>query len=122
MIDSQIALLRHVQDFFASDLVGLYRWDAVKIADPERRVSIPSTVDYRERRRQMEAREGLGKYIEQARIAFPPWEIVVYSSVERPPLGEVLLRDFNTTEILVSGPLDPLTWAEIGKWIRENDN
>lgn len=118
MIDSQTALLRHAQDFFASDLVGLYRWDRVKIAEPERRAPIPPNAEYRERRRQMEEREGLGKYVEQVRLLFKPWEILVYSSMEKPPLGEVMLRDFDTTEVFVSGPLDPLTWAEIGRWIR----
>lgn len=122
MIDSQTALLRHAQDFFASDLVGLYRWDRVRIGEPERRPGIPPNVDYRERRRQMEERQGLGKYVEQVRLLFKPWEILIYSSMEKPPLGEVLLRDYDSTEIMVSGPLDPLTWAEIGKWIRTNNS
>ncbi len=120
MIRSHSALLRHAQDFFASDLVGLYRWDAVKIADPERRPSIPGNTEYRARRQIMQDREGLGRDIEQVRICFKPWEILIYSSMEKPPLGEVQLRDFDRAQVLVSGPLDPATWAEIAKWIKSH--
>lgn len=120
MIRSQTALLRHAQDFFNSDLVGLYSWDRVQIAQPERMPPIPPNAEFRERRKQMQEREGRGKYLEQVRLLFKPWEILIYSSMERPPLGEVVLRDFDTTEILVSGALDPATWAEIGKWIRSH--
>ena len=118
MIRSHEALLRHAQDFFASDLVGLYRWDHVKIAEPELNAPIPSNADYRDRRKQMEQREGRGKYIEQVRILFKPWELLIYSSMEKPPLGEVMLRDFDTTETVVSGPLDSATWTKIAQRIR----
>jgi len=120
MIRSDAALLRHAQDFFLSDLVGLYSWDAVKIAAPELRPPIPPNIDYRERRKQMEARIGMGKYVEQARICFKPWELLIYSANERPPLGEVALRDFDSSEALVGGPLDAATWAKISNWIRSN--
>jgi len=120
MIRSHSALLRHAQDFFAAELVGLYRWDRVTIAEPERMPAIPSNAEYRDRRRMMEEREGRGKYLEQVRILFKPWEILVYSSMERPPLGEVLLRDFDSTQTLVEGPLDSATWSKIGNWIRSH--
>jgi hypothetical protein len=122
MIRSDAALLRHAQDFFLSDLVGLYSWDGVKIAAPELRPPIPPNVDYRERRKQMEARIGMGKYVEQSRICFKPWELLIYSANERPPLGEVALRDFDRGEVLLSGPLDPVTWRKIGNWIRTNSH
>ena len=119
MIRSDAALLRHAQDFFLSDLVGLYSWGDVKIAPPEERPGIPPNVDYRERRRQMEARAGSGKYYEQVRICFKPWELLIYSSNERPPLGEVTLRDFDSSQVLVDGPLDASTWKLIALRIRE---
>lgn len=120
MIRSHTALLRIAQDFFLSDLVGFYRWPEVKLGEPELRPSVPSTLSYRDRRAAMEAREGRGKYLEQERLIFGPWEILIYSSVERGPLGEVILRDaldIRSPE-LVSGPLDPATWSRIGQFIR----
>lgn len=120
MIHSHTALLRHAQDFFAAYLVGLYRWDQVKISEPERVEASAPNVGFRERRRAMEAREGRGKFVEQVHILFKPWEIVIYSSIERPPLGEVILRDGMGTEPLVSGPLDAVTWAKIGKFIKSD--
>lgn len=119
MIRSSGALLRHAQDFFLSDLVGLYSWGDVKIAPQEERPGIPPNVDYRERRKQMEARAGMGRHIEQARIVFKPWELLIYSSNERPPLGEVALRIFDTGELLIDGPLDATTWKLIALRIRE---
>jgi hypothetical protein len=120
MIRSDSALLRHAQDFFLSDLVGLYSWGDVKIAPPEMRDPIAPNVDYRERRKQMDARSGLGRNIEQARICFKPWELLIYSSSERPPLGEVTLRNFDDGIALVSGPIDATTWNRIGELIRAN--
>lgn len=118
MIRSQIALLRHAQDFFASDLTGLYRWDRVKIAAPELRPVIPPNAPIKERRRLMEEREGKGKYLEQERLHFGPWEILIYSAQERGPIGEVTLRVFDNSREVVTGPLDPSTWAKIGEHIR----
>jgi len=68
----------------------------------------------------MEARAGSGKYYEQVRICFKPWELLIYSSNERPPLGEVSLRDFDNGVLLVSGPVDAATWNKIGERIRES--
>lgn len=121
MIRSESALLRHAQDFFLSDLVGLYSWDVVKIAAPDMRDPIPPNVDYRERRKQMDARSGLGRYIERVRICFKPWELLIYSSAERPPLGEVALRLFEDGSVLVDGPLDASTWKLIALRIREEN-
>ena len=118
MIRSQTMLLRHAQDFFHSDLVGLYRWDQVRIAAPELREAIPPNIDRRDRRRLMEEREGKGKYLEQERLHFGPWEILIYSAQERGPVGHISLRDFETAQELVTGPLDPSTWERIGEYIR----
>lgn len=107
MIRPHAALLRHAQDFFRSDMVGLYSWDHVKIGDLDR---VPS--DKRRERHQ-------GKYFEQARLLFGRWEILMYSSNEKPPLGEVQLRENQVGgEVYVSGPLDAATWGDIAKRIR----
>lgn len=123
MIRSHDALLRHVQDFFLAELVGLYWFgdvERVRIAPPELREAIPPLVDIKERRRLMEQRQGLGRYIEQARIAFAPWELLIYSAMEKPPLGLVVLRDLDDGRECVSGPLDPATWSKIGNWVRSH--
>lgn len=125
MIRSQDALLRHAKEFFLRDMVGLYHWDQVQVAAPEISEPIPSNAPHKERKRLMELREGRGRYLEQARLIFPlpvgtaDWEILIYSSLERPPLGEVMLRDFQRQAVLVDGPLDPSTWLLIGNRIKE---
>ena len=124
MIRSQTALLRHAQDFFLSDLVGYYSFEGTKIAPPELREPIPPEMDYRKRRAEMEKRQGLGKYVEQVRISFKPWELLIYSSMEKPPVGWVALREnrFGADLVeVVSGPLDPATWRQIGEAIRSAD-
>ncbi len=121
MIRTSMALLRHAQDFFRSDLVGIYTWDRdVRIDPPERRSVLAPNLPPAERRKQMEAREGGGKYVEQERLRFGPWEVLLYSAQERGPLGEVTLRQTGGVEIrdLVTGPLDPATWKKIGEFIR----
>lgn len=122
MIRSESALLRHAQDFFLSDLVGLFSWDQVKIAPPELRAVIPPNADRKTRRREMEKREGTGKYLEQVRVQFKPWELLIYSSMERGPLGEVSLRELDSGREVIVGPLDSVTWREIGVWIRTNSH
>lgn len=123
MIRTQMALLRHAQDFFRSDMVGLYTWDRdVRIDPPELRPVLAPNLPFRERRKQMEAREGGGKYLEKERLRFGPWEILIYSSQERGPVGEVTLRRTGGLEVrdLVTGSLDPSTWAKIGEHIRQS--
>lgn len=124
MIRPHDALLRHAQDFFLRDLVGLYVWDQVLVAPPEKAEVIPPNASRLDRRRAMEQREGRGRYLEQARVIFPlpqalaRWEILIYSSMERPPLGEVMLRDYDRGVPVVAGVLDPATWDQIGNWIK----
>lgn len=123
MIRSQTALIRMAQDFFRSDLVGLYHWDHVQLAEPELRPPVSANLNHRDRRTAMEAREGKGKYLEQERLVFRPWEILIYSSAERGPLGELILRGAGSIDspVLVAGPLDPATWSKIGAYIRASD-
>lgn len=123
MIRTQLALLRHAQDFFRSDLVGLYHWDKdVQIDPPEKRPEIPPALSRVDRRKAQEAREGGGRFLEKERLRFGPWEILLYSAQERGPLGEVTLRQTGGVEImdLVTGPIDPATWAKIGEHIRKS--
>lgn len=118
MIHPHAALLRHAQDFFRSDLLGLYSWDQVRIANPELAPPIAPDAPLRDRREAQFRREG--KYLGQARLIFGIWEILIYSPNDRPPLGEVVLRPNEIGgSVLVSGPLDSATWAEIGQKIRK---
>ncbi len=117
MIDQHAALLRHAQDFFRSDLVGLYSWDQVRIANREPAPPISAEMPLRARRDEQFKREG--RYLGQARLIFGDWEILIYAPNERPPLGEVILRPNEIGgPVLVSGPIDSATWAEIGLHIR----
>lgn len=109
MIRSHRALLRHGQEFFLRYLVGVYGWDDVLVDAPE---LMPAA----ERRD-----AGVGKFRERERLVFGPWEILICSSHEKPPLGEVSLRQTEWSgDILVVGPLDPVTWSRIGAHIRSN--
>ena len=118
MIRTQAGLLRIAAAFFRDHMLGLYRWDRVKIDPPELRPAIPPGLSYRDRRSEMERREGKGKYLERERLAFGPWEILIYSAQERGPIGEVTLRNYDTAQEMVTGPLDPSTWGRIGEHIR----
>ena len=119
MIRPHESLLRHAQDFFRSDLLGLYSWDQVRIANPEVAPAIASEASVRTRRDAQYQREG--RYLGQARLIFGPWEILIYSPNEKPPLGEVILRPNEIgRSILVSGPIDAATWEQIGKVIRSS--
>jgi len=118
MIHPHSALLRHAQDFFRSDLLGLYSWDRVQITSPELAPPIAAEASLRDRRAARDRREG--RYLGQARLIFGNWEILIYSPNERPPLGEVVLRPNEIGgAVLVSGPIDAATWAEIGQKIRK---
>jgi len=127
MIHPHDALLRHAKDFFLQQMVGLFVWDQVLVAAPERVEAIAPNVSRIERRRLMQEREGRGRYHEMARMIFPlpktaaRWEILIYSSMEKPPLGEVMLRDYERSLAVVAGPLDPATWVKIGNWIKSNE-
>ena len=117
MIRPHESLLRHAQDFFRSDLLGIYSWDQVRIAAPEKPPTIAAEAPLKARRDEQYRREG--RYVGVARLIFGPWEILIYSPNEKPPLGEVLLRPNEIGgETLVSGPIDAATWAAIGKRIR----
>lgn len=107
MIRSQRALLRHGQEFFLRHLVGVYDWGEVEVKPPE----IMPVAERRD--------AGVGKFREMERLVFGPWEILICSSHEKPPLGEVSLRQTEwSSEIIVVGPLDPVTWSRIASHIR----
>jgi hypothetical protein len=107
MIRSHRALLRHGQEFFLRHMVGVYDWGDVL-------VDAPDLMPAAERRD-----AGVGKFRERERLVFGPWEILISSSHDKPPLGEVSLRQTEwSTGVLVVGPLDPETWSRIATHIR----
>ena len=104
MIRAHRALLRHAQAFFLSDMVGFYDWGDVRVQEPE----LMPAKDRRD--------AGVGKFRERERLVFGPWDVLICSSHDVPPLGEVTLRLEGA--LLVTGPLDPATWSNIGNCIR----
>lgn len=108
MIRSHRALLRQGQAFFLSDMVGVFEWGDVTVAPPE---LMPP---------ELRRDAGVGKFKEMERLVFGQWEILICSSHEKPPLGEVSLRERGFSEgLLIVGPLDPVTWSRIGQYIRD---
>jgi hypothetical protein len=108
MIRSHSALMRMAQDFFARELAGRYAFDNnVKLRDPE-------LVPDKQRREERQ-----GRYRECVWLSFGPWEIGIFSSQEKPPLGELILRgnEIGAADV-VSGPLDPATWSKIASEIK----
>lgn len=108
MIRAHSALMRMAREFFARELVGLYSFDTnVRLRDAE-------MVPDKERREERQ-----GKYRECVWLSFSPWEIGIFSSQEKPPLGQLTLRrDGIDGEVLVDGPLDPAIWDKVASVIR----
>jgi hypothetical protein len=108
MIRAHSALMRMAREFFARELAGLYSFDVnVKLRDPE-------MVPDKERREERQ-----GKYRECVWLSFSPWEIGIFSSQEKPPLGQLVLRRAGIDgETVVNGPLDPLVWDNVAAVIR----
>lgn len=124
MIRPIAALTRQVQQLFHDHLVGLYRWDDAKFAVRERNVNIPPEQWERNRRGRRIRPERLeGRYHAVLQVQFGVWDLSVEGPNERPPLGRIKLSDGHEA---TEGPLDPATWALIGKRITshhmERDN
>lgn len=104
------SLSRHLPIFFDTELRGLYRYDDAQKLPPE---SAPHPEGMSALRR-----PPYGKYRELVEIRFGPYDLSVFSSNERPPLGEVVLI-YADGEI--SGPIDQATWQRLGAFIRNRE-
>lgn len=101
-IRQEAVLIRLAREFFETQLLGIISLGETTIAEASLEKKIPG-------RRQL-PREVL-------EIDFPPYRLVVKSSNEAPPLGEVELEVNGAGT--GKGTLDTATWATLGKIIRE---
>lgn len=113
MIRANAALTRQIQDFFHRHLVGIYRWDDVEFAPPERNEKPVAQRNSRGRMRRAERPEG--KFHAIVRIEFSIWRLTVEGPNEHPPLGWLELDGHGTVE----GPLDSATWDRAGALIKK---
>lgn len=113
MIRPIAALLRQAQDLFQMKLVGIYRWDDVKIAPKEKTEQPKPYRTSRGRIRRDERPEG--RYHASVSIEFGLWGLVIEGPNEHPPLGWIKLDGPD----IVEGPLDPATWTRIGDCIKQ---
>lgn len=108
MIRVHDALIRQAREFFAAYLATAYPWSAVRVMPIEENPEI-------EGRRMTFANNKVpadSRYREMVRLLFNPWELVLVSSNEHPPLGEISLRG-DTMQVIVSGPIAPETWDKV---------
>jgi hypothetical protein len=105
-VNGRASLFRNLQVFFETELCGLYKWGEVAHY-------VPQKAEAEEGKR----KSAYGKYKEIVAIRFGAYDLTVFSPQEDPPLGWIMLN-LATGPILVEGPLDSVTWAQIGGCIR----
>jgi len=109
VISARRHLLGFARELFEKELCGLYSWDDMRHHEPER--SEPA---------EHGRRNPLGKYRECVVMSFGKFRLEVYSSEAAPPLGWIRLND--DRDLRAEGPLDILTWAAIGRVVKEECN
>lgn len=114
MIRPLAALTRQAQEFFHTELVGIFRWDDVEFAPPEKQEKPEPEINTRGRRVRPERPEG--KFHATVRMEFGIWRLMIDGPTERPPLGWLTLEGHETIE----GPLDAATWRRFAVHIKEN--
>ena len=112
MIHPRMALTRVTQEFFHTHLIGIYKWDQVEHAPPDRITKSDIDLALREGRERPD-----GKFREMLRMQFGDYDLMVESSNEAPPLGRIVLTGRDDT---VEGPIDPSTWARIAAHIKQS--
>lgn len=111
------ALARQAREFFFANLVGVYNWDNVKISPPEEH---PEHDGRRVLTRDSKILAD-SKHREMVRIVFRPWELLISSSEEHPPCGQIVLRFGDVAPLeVVSGPIDQETWLRVRAAILDN--
>lgn len=115
MIRANLALTRQAQDMFRAHLVGVIGWDEVEFAPREKRIQPPTAGLSRQERRRLREDKPEGKFEQEVCLRFGVWEIRIESPADHPPLGCVTM----TGDTTIKGPLDPSTWDEIGRHIKQ---
>lgn len=113
MIRPLAALTRQAQEFFHTHLVGIYAWDEVSFAPPEKQDKPASFINARGRRQRTERPEG--KFHAIVQMEFGIWRLTIEGPVEHPPLGWLKLEAHEILE----GPLDAATWRRFAEHIKE---
>lgn len=106
MISARKRLMTAAREFFELELCGTVRWDQVAHHPPELSQPLPNG-----------RRNPLGKFRERVAMDFGPFRLEVASSEDAPPLGQIKL--FERGEPRAEGPIDPVTWAKVGRAIKE---
>jgi hypothetical protein len=109
MISARRHLLGFARALFEKELCGLYSWDDVRHHEPEK----AAPADHGRR-------NPLGKYRECCMMSFGNFRLEVASSEECPPLGRARLYDDGN--LRAEGQLDTMTWAKIGRAIKDGCN
>lgn len=113
MIRPLAALTRQAQDFFHTYLVGIYAWDEVSFAPPEKQEKPAAIVNGRGRRQRPERPEG--KFHAIVQMEFGIWRLTIEGPTEHPPLGWLTLEAGE----VIDGPLDAATWKQFAQHIKE---
>lgn len=103
-MNGRAGLFRQLQQFFETELCGVYRWDGVAHFPAEKTNRVEG-----------ERPNAFGKLKEIVAVRFGDYDLTVFSPNEDPPLGWAMLNYPNGA---VEGPLDQTTWARIGAFIR----
>lgn len=106
---ARAALFRHVQTFFETQLLGLFRYGDVMFrpAEPAEKITGKRRYAY-------------GREREIVHAHFGVYSLAILSPVEAPPLGRVEFGrcDGDQVESLVTGPIDPETFKRAASVIR----
>jgi len=107
MLSSRALLVRQLQDFFESQMMGRFTWGRnveLRVAEKMEKV-----IGYRQ----------LDK--EVAVADFGGYSLMISSPDHEPPLGKIML--FSPERgILVDGPIDTTTWDSVAKAIKEKEH
>lgn len=116
MIRTNDALLRQAREFFAANFAGRF---SLTLLPPEENPEVDG-------RRMLFADKTVpadSRFREMVRVTFCGWELILVSSAERPPMGELVLRSQNLPGApVVVGPLDAATWQKIRDEIVKTSN
>ncbi len=113
MIHPRMSLTRIAQEFFHTHMVGIFKWDQIEHAPPDKITKNDIA---------LAKANGLdrpdGKFREMIRMQFGQYDLMIESANEHPPLGRILLTGRGRDP--VEGPIDPTTWTKIANHIKQD--
>lgn len=115
MIHARAALTRQAQEFFHTNLVGIFSWDDVEFAPAEKTDKLAPIINARGRRVRPERLErDEGKFHATVQMEFGIWRLTIKGPNEHPPIGWLKLEGYD----IVEGPLDAATWKRFAEHIK----